>query len=78
MKVPEGMKLTNFSVKEVANLSLRHFIQQSLPSKTLTGLKAHALGSLPPPSPQPDCADRRLNQAINDEGAVVGRTLRRA
>jgi hypothetical protein len=27
MKVPEVMKLTNFSVKEVANLSLRSYIQ---------------------------------------------------
>jgi hypothetical protein len=41
------MKLANFSIEEVANLSLRHLIQQSLPGKTLEGLKAHALLSLP-------------------------------
>ena len=71
MKVPEAMKLKNFSVKEVADLYLRTFIKQSLPGKTLKGLKAHALGSLLPPLPQPDCAERRLNRAINDKGAVV-------
>ena len=70
MKVPAAMKLTNFSVEEVANLSLRRFIQRSLPGKTLEGLKAHALASLPPPPPQPDRAERRLNRAIDDEGAV--------
>ena len=71
MKVPEAMKLTNFSVKEVADRSLRRFIMQSLPGKTKKCLKAHAFGSLPPPLPQTDCTKGRLNRAINDEGAVV-------
>jgi hypothetical protein len=39
MKVPEAMKLTNFAAEEVADLSLRCFIQQSLPGKTLKGMK---------------------------------------
>ena len=51
MKVPEAMKLANFFVEEVADLSLRQFIQQSLPGKMLMDLKAHTLGSLPPPPP---------------------------
>ena len=57
------MKLINSSVEEVANLSLHHFIQQSLPvpGKTLKGLKVHVSGSLPPPPQQPDCAERHLN-----------------
>jgi hypothetical protein len=71
MKVPEAMKLANFFVEEVADLSLRQFIQRSLPGKMLTDLKAHTLGSLPPPPPQPDCAERGLNRAINYEGAVI-------
>jgi len=71
LKVPEAVKLTNFSVKEVANLFLDCFIQQSLPSKTLKGMKAHALGSLPPPPPQPDRAKRCLNRTTYDKGAVV-------
>ncbi len=60
MKVPEAMKLTNFSVDQVPNLSLR-----------CQSLKAHALGSLPPTLPQPDRAEQCLNRAINDEGVVV-------
>ena len=70
-KVPAAMKLTNFSIEEVADRSLHRFIMRSLPGKTMKGLKAHALGSLPPPPPQPDHAERRLNLAIDDEGAVV-------
>jgi len=65
------MKLTNFSIEEVADRSLHRFIMRSLPGKTMKGLKAHALGSLPPPPPQPDRAEQRLNLAIDDEGAVV-------
>ena len=37
----------------------------------MKGLKAHALGSLPPPPPQPNRAERCINQAINDEGTIV-------
>jgi hypothetical protein len=48
LKVPQAMKLTNFSVKEVANLSLHYLIQQSLPGKTLEGLKVHMMLSLLP------------------------------
>jgi len=68
LKVPAAMKQTNFSAEEVANLSLRRLIRRSLPGKTMTSLKAHALLSLPP---QPDRAERHLNRAIGDEGAVV-------
>jgi hypothetical protein len=45
---------------------LHLFIQQSLPGKTAKGLKAHVLGPLPPPPPQPDCSERLCNWAIND------------
>ncbi len=55
LKVPQAMLLTRFSSnEEVANLSLRCFIQQSLSGKTVKGLKAHVLGPLPPPPLQPD------------------------
>ncbi len=59
------MKLTNFSIKELANLSLRCFIQQSLPGKMLKGLKVHVSGSLLPPPPQPDRAERCLNRDVD-------------
>ena len=70
LKVPQAMKLTNFSVEEVANLSLHCLIQRSLPSKTLEGLKAHGLLSL---LPRPGRAERLGNRAIDVEGTrVVG------
>ena len=47
LKVPQAMKLTSFSAEEVAKLSSCRLIQQFLPGKTLEGLKAHALLSLP-------------------------------
>ena len=68
LKVPAAMKLTNFSVEEVANLSLCRLIQQSLPGKTLEGLKGHALLFL---RPQPGCDERLGNCAINVEGTLV-------
>ena len=71
MKVLEAMKLANLSIEEDANLSLHRFIQQSFLGKTLQGLKAHVMGSLPLPPPQPDCAKRRLNRVFIDECAVV-------
>jgi hypothetical protein len=73
MTVLEAMKLTNFSVEEVANRVLHHIIQGSLPGKTMKGLKVHALASLPPPPPQPDCSEWRLNRAIDDKGSVIER-----
>ena len=66
LNVPQSMKLTNFSVKEVANLSLHCLIQKSLPGKMLEGSKAHALLSLPP---QPGCAKWLGNRAIIVEGS---------
>jgi hypothetical protein len=71
MKVPEAMKLINFSIEEVSDRPLHRFIMLSLPGKTMEGVNAHSLGSLPLPPPQLDCAKRRLNRAINDKGAVV-------
>jgi hypothetical protein len=68
LKVPQAMKLTNFSVEEVANLSLHRLFQQSLPGKTLEGLKAHALLSLPQ---RPGRAKQLGNHAINVEGTRV-------
>jgi hypothetical protein len=66
LKVPQAMLLARFSDKEVADLSLRHFIQQSLPGKTLKGLKAHVSGPFLPPPLQPDCSERLCNRAIDD------------
>ena len=65
------MKLTNFSIEEDADRSLRRFIMQSLPGKTMKGLKAQVLGSLPPPPPRPGRAERLGIHAINVEGTRV-------
>ncbi len=71
MRVPQAMLLARFSDKEVADLSLHWFIQQSLPGKTLKGLKAHVSGPLPPPPPQPDCGEWLCNHAINDKAIRI-------
>jgi hypothetical protein len=70
-KVPQAMLLARFSDKEVADFSLRWFIQQSLPGKTLKGLKAHVLGPLPPPLPQPECGEWLCNCAIDDKAIRI-------
>ncbi len=71
MKVPQAMLLARFSDEEVANLSLRWFIQQSLPGKTLKSLKAHVSGPLLPPPPQPDRGERLHNCAIDDKAVCI-------
>ncbi len=71
LKLPQAMLLARFSNKEVANLSLRRFIQQFLPGKTLKGLKVHVLGTLPPPPPQPDRGERLCNHAIDDKAVRI-------
>jgi hypothetical protein len=68
MKVPQAMLSARFSDEEVANLSLRRFIQQSLPGKTLKGSKVHVLGPLPP---QPDRGERLCNRAIDDKAIHI-------
>jgi hypothetical protein len=71
MKVPQAMLLARFSGEEVANLSLRWFIQQSLPDKTLKGLKVHVLCPLPPPPPQSDHGEWLYNCAIDDKAIRI-------
>jgi hypothetical protein len=71
MKVPQAMLLAKFSGKEVADLSLRFFIQQSLHGKTVKGLEAHVSGPLPPPPPQPDCSEQLCNRAIDDDAVHI-------
>ncbi len=71
LKVLQVMLLARFSNEEVANLSLRHFIRQSLPGKTVKGLKAHVSGPLLPPLPQPDCSEQLCNCAIDDNSVRI-------
>jgi hypothetical protein len=59
------MLLARFSDKEVSNLSLHRFIWQSLPAKTVKGLKAHVSGPPLPPLPQPDCSEQLCNCAFD-------------
>jgi hypothetical protein len=70
-KVPQTIKLIGFSNKEVANLSLHCFIQQSLPGKNVTGLKALLLGPCPPPLTPPDQAEPLCHRPINVTGVHV-------
>jgi hypothetical protein len=69
MKILQAMLLARFLDKKIADLSLRCFIRKSLPGKLVKGLKAHVLGPLRLPSPQPDCTERFCSCAIDD--AVV-------
>jgi hypothetical protein len=71
LKVPQAMLLARFSNKEVANLSLHHFIWQSLPGKTVKGLKAHVLSPPPPPLLQPDCSERLCNCTIDNAAILI-------
>jgi hypothetical protein len=71
LKVPQAMLLARFSNEEVANLSLRWFIQRSLPGKPLKSLKTHVSGPLLPPLPQPDHGERLCNRAINDKAVRI-------
>jgi hypothetical protein len=71
LKVPQAMLLARFSNEEVANLSLRCFIRQSLPGKMVKGLKAHVSGPLPPPPLQPDCSEWLCNCVINDNALRI-------
>jgi hypothetical protein len=60
-----------FSDEEIANLSLRCFIWQSLPGMMVKSLKAQVLGPLPPPLPQPDCSERLCNCVIIDAAICI-------
>jgi hypothetical protein len=71
LKVPQAMLLARFSDEEVSDLSLRRFIQQSLPGKTLKSLKVHVLGPLPPPPPQPDRGEWLRNRTIDDKAVRI-------
>jgi hypothetical protein len=55
LRVPDTMKLANFSGKDIADLSLRRFLQHSLPGGTIKAMKAHLVGLLPPKLPPHDC-----------------------
>jgi hypothetical protein len=55
LHVPSAMKLANFSNKNIAELSLRSFLQLSLPGGTIKVMKEHLVGLLPPKLPPPDC-----------------------
>jgi len=57
LRVPDAMKLANFSDEDIADLALRRFLQRALPGGTVKAMKAH-LGDylLPPKPPPPDRA----------------------
>jgi hypothetical protein len=53
-RVPDAMKLANFSDEDIADLSLRCFLQRSLPGGTIKAMTAHLVGLLPLKPPPPD------------------------
>jgi hypothetical protein len=70
--VPDAMKLVNFSDEDIADLSLRCFLQHSLPDGTIKAMKAHLVGLFPPKPLPPDCHNRCQkrsvdNSIVNDE-----------
>ncbi len=74
LRVPDAMKLANFSDKDIADLSLRCFLQRSLPGGTIKAMKAHLDGLLPPKLLPPDRHNRRQKRLVDDSIVNVERT----
>jgi hypothetical protein len=74
LRVPDAMKLENFSDKDIADLSLWHFLQRSLPGGTIKAMKVHLVGLLPPKPLPPDCHNQRQKRSVEDSIINVKRT----
>jgi hypothetical protein len=46
LRVPDAMKLVEFSGKDIADLSLWHFVQHSLPGGRIRAMKVHLVGAV--------------------------------
>jgi hypothetical protein len=75
LRVPDAMKLANFSVKDITDLSLRRFLQNSLPGGTIKAMKAHLVGLLSPKPPPPDHHNQCQKRLVDDSMVKGMRTL---
>jgi hypothetical protein len=66
LRVPDAMKLAMFSDKDIADTSLRRFLQCALPGGTVKAMKAHLGDLLPPNPPPPDRHDRQQKRSVDD------------
>ncbi len=64
--VPDAMKLVNFSDKDIADLSLRRFLQRSLPGGAIKAMKVHLVGLLPSKPPPPDCHNQLQKRLVDN------------
>jgi hypothetical protein len=74
LHVPDAMKLANFSDEDIADLSLRRFLQRSLPGGMIKAMKAHLVGLLPPKPPPSDYHNQCQKQSVDDSIVNVKRT----
>jgi hypothetical protein len=65
------MILAQYSYVEIKDKAFCCFLQHTLPSSFLKGLKAHIAGVVPP---QPDCTQRYQKQAIKRTPSLIERT----
>jgi hypothetical protein len=72
--VLDAMKLANFSDKDITDLSLRCFLQRSLPGGMIKAMKAHLAGLLPPKPPPPDCHNQHQKRSVDNSIVNVKRT----
>jgi hypothetical protein len=66
LRVRDAMKLVNLSDKDIADLSLRRFLQRSLPGGMIKAMKAHLVGLLPPKPQPPDCHNQHQKRSVDD------------
>ena len=45
-RVADAMRSAKFTEEDIANLTLRHFLQRALPGRSIQGLKAYVTGLL--------------------------------
>jgi hypothetical protein len=66
LRVPDAMKLANFSDEDIADLTLRRFLQHSLPGGTIKAMKVQLVVLLLPKPPPPDCHNQHQKQSVDN------------
>jgi hypothetical protein len=74
LHVPDAMKLANFSDEDIADLSLRHFLQHFLPGGRIKAMKVHLVGLLLPKPPPPDRHNQCQKRLVDDSIVNIKRT----
>jgi hypothetical protein len=60
------MRMAKFLDDDIADLSLRRFLQRALPGGTVNAMKAHLTGLLLPQPPPSDCNNRHKKRLIDN------------